>query len=266
MPVTGFKRYIKLAENIENPGEYLFNKSKRKERPLHFITRPNAIRFDVPESLYQVFKEIFMEDVYGIADLVKKLPVHPVVIDIGANAGFFNILLLSKINEAKILAFEPLASNTNYMDKLINANPFLAKSLTIQKAAVAGVEKESIDLYMEDTSDNQVVASVFAGFNKDNLKKTTVPCISLSKIVEEHQLEKIDLLKMDCEGSEYDILYHTPKEIVQLASHLAIEVHDVDKERNNFIHLKAYLESLGYSITHTPINDFCYAVDAVKIN
>jgi FkbM family methyltransferase len=264
MPVTGIKRYINLAENIENPGEYLFHKGKRKMRSLHFTTRPHAINFEVPESLYQVFKEIFMEDVYNIRELVKKLPVNPVVIDIGANAGFFNVLLLSKIKKARILAYEPLASNTNYIGQLIAANPFMSDSLTIEKAAVTGTEKESIDLFMEDTTDNQVVASVFAGFNKDNLKKTTVPCVSLSKIVADNKLEKIDLLKMDCEGSEYDIIYNTPKEIVQLATHLAIEVHNVDEERNNFTQLATYLEFLGYSITYAPINNFCYAVEAVK--
>lgn len=266
MPEKGFKRYIKLFENIHNPGEYLFNKSKRNERPLRFTTRPNPITFNVPESLYQVFKEIFMEDVYSIAGLVKKLPSNPVVIDIGANAGFFNILLLSKIKSARIFAYEPLPSNTHFFDRVINENKALSGQVQLTQAAVTGTEKESIDLFMEDTADNQVVASVFEGFNKDNLKRTNVPCISLSKIVSTHQLKSIDLLKVDCEGSEYDILYNTPPAIVQLAKHIAIEVHDVDKQKNNFPALSNYLQSLGFRVSATPINNFCYAVDAIKIN
>lgn len=264
MPATGFQRYIKLWNNIDNPGEYLFNKNKRSERSLHFRTKPNAVKFDVPESLYQVFKEIFMEDVYSIDELVKTLPENPVVLDIGANAGFFNILLLSKIKTARIFAYEPLPSNTSFFKNVMQNNPALAQHVELSQAAVTGTEKESIDLFMEDTDDSQVVASVFSGFNKDNLKKTSVPCISLSRIVSENKLNKIDLLKMDCEGSEYDILYNSPKEIVQLAKHIAIEVHDVDKQDNNFKTLSSYLQSLGYSITATPINNFCYAVDAIK--
>jgi hypothetical protein len=69
---------------------------------------------------------------------------------------------------------------------------------------------------------------------------------------------------MDCEGSEYDIIYNTAPEIFQIASHIAIEVHDVDDKTYNFTSLKKYLESLDYSITSTPINNFCYAVDAIR--
>jgi FkbM family methyltransferase len=205
-----------------------------------------------------------MEDVYSINSLVKKLPENPVVIDIGANAGFFNILLLSKIKNATILAYEPLLSNTKFFKKVINQNPVLQKHIQLHQAAVTGTEKESLDLFMEDTLENQVVASVFEGFNKDNLKKMTVPCISLTKIVKENNLQKIDLLKMDCEGSEYDIIYNTAQDIIKMADHIAIEVHDVDDKTNNFSSLKIYLESLGYAVSYTPINQFCYAADAVK--
>jgi FkbM family methyltransferase len=266
MAEKGIKRYINLWKNIENAGEYIFHKNERHTRSLRFTTKPTPIHFEVPGSLYQVFKEIFMEDVYSIENLVNKLPANPVIVDIGANAGFFDILLLSKIKSAKILAFEPLASNTNFVDKVIAENAFMKQYISLYQAAVTGIEKESIDLYMEDTDDNQVVASVFEGFNKDNLKKTTVPCFSLTRIVKDNRLTKIDLLKMDCEGSEYDIIYNTAPEIVQLATHIAIEVHDVDDKTYNFASLKKYLESLSYSITSTPINNFCYAVDATRLS
>ncbi len=266
MPQKGFKRYIKLWQNLSNPAEYIFNKSKRRQKALHFTSRPNRINFTVPESLYQVFKEIFMEDVYSINELVNKMPDNPVVLDIGANAGFFNVLLLSKIKQARIFAYEPLDANISFFENIIKENPFMAKSVSLNRAAVTGLEKDSIELFMEDTADSQVVASVFANFNKDNLKKTTVPCISLTKIVKDNKLEKIDLLKMDCEGSEYDIIYNTPKNIVQLAKHIAIEVHDVDDNTFNFTSLKKYLEELNYAVKFTPINNFCYAVDATKNN
>ncbi len=263
MPVKGTMRYVKLFGNIQNPREYIFKKNKRNNSTLIFKTRPNQIQFGVPESLYQVFKEIFMEDVYDINKLVKTLPENPVVVDIGANAGFFNIILLSKIAGAQIFAYEPLPSNVAYFQQVIKDNPRIEKFIKLYQAAVSGTEKDSLDLFMEDHADSQVVASVFADFNVHNTKKITVPCISLSKIVALNQLDKIDLLKIDCEGSEYDILYNTAASVVQMAKHIAIEVHDVNKDTHNFRSMKKYLESLGYSITFVPINNFCYAVDAV---
>lgn len=264
MPVKGKRRYLKLFQNIKNPGEYLFNKGKRTERELNFVAGPHRISFPVPESLYQVFKEIFMEDVYDINRLVKKLPQHPVVIDIGANAGFFDILLLSKIKSARIFAYEPLPSNAAYIEKLMEKNPFMKQQVSLHQKAVTGTDKEELVLYMEDTEDNQVVASVFDSFNKENLKKTVLPAISLTKIITENNLGRIDLLKMDCEGSEYDIIRNTSPELLRRAAFMSIEVHDVDDKENNFASLKKYLEGLHYSLTYAPINNFCYAVEAVK--
>ena len=89
MSVKGFARYARLFKNISNWEEYVFHKDERKKRPLKFITRPYAVKFEVPESLYQVFKEIFMEDFYEADKLMRHLPSNPAVIDVGANDGFF---------------------------------------------------------------------------------------------------------------------------------------------------------------------------------
>ncbi len=266
MPVTGSRRYLNLFRNILNPQEYLFSKAKRKKKALNFTTKPNPINFDVPDSLYQVFKEIFMQDVYDINELVSILPKNPVIIDIGANAGFFNFILLSKIKEATIFAYEPLPSNVQYLKNVIQQNRTIQPFLTIKKAAVTGIEKEYLELFMADNADSQVVASVFQNFAIENKTKIKVPCISLTQIIVSNNLNQVDLLKIDCEGSEYDILYNTPAAILTKAKHIALEVHNVDSKIFNFEAMKKYLESLNYSITAMPINNFCYAVNAILNN
>ncbi|WP_461115706.1 FkbM family methyltransferase [Spirosoma jeollabukense] len=49
----------------------------------------------------------------------------------------------------------------------------------------------------------------------------------------DNDLQTIDLLKMDFEGSEYDILYHTAPGLIRRVRQLAIEVHNLDDDRNN---------------------------------
>jgi FkbM family methyltransferase len=261
MPKKGFLRYLALVANIKNFGEYLFSKSERSKRSLHFVTKPNALQFDVPESLYQVFKEIFMADVYSIKQLTQLLPAKPTIIDIGANAGFFDILVLSKLKNATIYAFEPIPSNVAMIKNVIASNQ-LETNILLHQKAVTGLPMAGIDLYIEDTDDNQVVASIFNGFNKSNTKKITIPSITLSEIINTINLPTIDLLKMDCEGSEYDIVYNTPIETITRIKHLEIEVHDVDKEKNNIYFFNKYLQKLGYKTSYAPINNFCYALQA----
>lgn len=261
MPKKGFARYLALINNVTNYNEYFFNKSSRKNRSLHFVTKPNAIAFDVPESLYQVFKELFMIDVYDIKNLIKKIPSKPVIIDIGANAGFFDVLLLSKMQQAKIFAYEPIPSNVAVIKKIVTDNSLHQNVLLYQKA-VTGLPVNGLDLFMEDTDDNQVVASIFDGFNKSNTKKIHIPSITLTEILDDINLPNIDLLKMDCEGSEYDIIYNTKPEYIRRINHMEIEVHDVDDNKNNVQYFNRFLVELGYKTNFTPINNFCYALQA----
>ncbi|MDB5241274.1 MAG: FkbM family methyltransferase [Spirosoma sp.] len=205
-----------------------------------------------------------MADVYEIDTLVKTLPTAPVVIDVGANAGFFDIQLLSKIDHATIYAYEPMPANVRMLQYTLHQNPRLQQSVRLFQMAVTGQPLDELNLFAEAEENNQVVASIFAGFNENNTQKITVPCITLTDIIEQNDLQSVDLLKLDCEGSEYDIIYNTPPELVKRIRKMVIEVHDLDKDRNNIGAFNAYVQSLGYSTTHEPINAFCHAMEAVR--
>ena len=263
MSVTGPRRYVNLFRNIGNPFEYIFDKFRDRGRTLHFVTKPNKLNFEVPVSLHQVFKEIFMADVYNIEALIRVLPDDPLVIDIGANAGFFDILLLSKIKNAQIYAYEPLSSNIERMRSVASSNRRFDKSVIISPFAVTGLPCEMLRLYAQDTEDNQVVASSLKGFNTDNTKELWIPAISFSEIIANIPEAKIDLLKMDCEGSEYDIVLNTPREDMRRVERMLIEVHDIDSQFNVNT-FSRYLGELGYNVSYTPINGFCYALEACK--
>ncbi len=265
MPVRGLRRYARLWQHIANPGEYLLHKKDRQHRDFQFTTRPLPIAFRVPNSLYLVFKEIFMTDVYEIDTLVQQLPEKPVIIDIGANVGFFGIQLLSKIETGTIYAYEPMPANVEMLRETMNRNPRLAKCLTIHQRAVTGKPVETVDLFAEAEGDSQVVASVFSGFNDNNTHRLTVPAITLGDIIRQNNLQQIDLLKLDCEGSEYDIIYNTDPALIQRITRMAVEVHDLDTKQNNVGYFASYLQKLGYKTTHVPINSFCHALEAVRV-
>jgi FkbM family methyltransferase len=263
MPATGPRRYIHLFRNIGNPFAYIFDKYYDRGKTLHFVTKPNKLRFDVPSSLFQVFKEIFMEDVYNVGALVRVLPDNPVVIDIGANAGFFDVLLLSKIKNAQIYAYEPISGNVERMRGIAAANQTFARCVIIHSAAVTGKPSEMLRMYAQDMVDNQVVASSLQGFNSDNTKELWVPAVSLADILSKIAQTNVDLLKMDCEGSEYDIIGNTPPDLLRRIERMLIEVHDIDNQ-NNIQEFSEYLVRLGYTVKHAPINGFCHALEATR--
>jgi FkbM family methyltransferase len=264
MAVEGISRYFRLWKHIANPGEYVLHKGDRRKRDLVFTTKPLPIQFQVPSSLYLVFKEIFMVDVYEIDALVRELPAEPVVIDVGANAGFFDIQLLSKLNKATIYAYEPMPANIKMLNQTLKQNARLQQSIRLFQMAVTGQPMDKLDLFAEPEENAQVVASMFKGFNENNTQKITVPCVTLTDIIEKNNLQSIDLLKLDCEGSEYDIMYNTAPHLIQRIRRMVIEVHDVDEDQNNIKAFDQYIQALGYTTTHSPINSFCHAMEAVR--
>ena len=156
-----------------------------------------------------------MEDFYEIDNLVKKLPPQAIVLDVGANGGFFDILLFSKLPGATVYAYEPLPSNIELLEATMARNTDLRQKLHLWQVAVTGKETERLELFTENTGENSVVASVFSGFDERNTKKISVPARSLTRIIQENHFDQIDLLKLDCEGSEYDILYHTGTSVLK---------------------------------------------------
>lgn len=263
MSVRGLARYQKLIKNISNWKEYIFHKGERKRRSLKFTTRPNPIHFEVPESIYPIFKEIFMEDVYNADNLISKLPTSPVIIDIGANAGFFNVLLFSKLKNARVLAYEPLPSNISRFRKTIEQNN-LSEKIQLEQVAVTGIPIAMLELFTEKTTDNSVIASVFSDFDERNTQKLEVPAKSLTAIINENNLDHVDLMKLDCEGSEYDILYNTPVTILNRINMIIVEVHEIDDNKNNLDSLTAFLQSCGYKTSSQMINKTNYILEGVK--
>lgn len=73
-----------------------------------------------------------------------------------------------------------------------------------------------------------------------------VKMVSLSHLMSNSDIDKIDLLKIDIEGGEYDLLYGLPKEKFDKIDKLVLEYHYVAGESS--IDLSNYLVSLGYKV------------------
>ncbi len=54
-----------------------------------------------------------------------------------------------------------------------------------------------------------------SGSNLSSDQAETVPAVSLADVFARCQIERCDLLKLDCEGAEYDILFNAPDGILQ---------------------------------------------------
>jgi FkbM family methyltransferase len=233
-------------------------KFQRRFRSLEIVTRGNALRFDVPtRELYLVFKEIFLTDFYSVRELVRALPPEPVVIDVGANAGYFGMMLFSQLGGARMYAFEPIEENHRIYAANIARNPELGGRITLRGLAVTGTPAENVELFA-DASGASVTASVFPGFDCHNTRRVRASAVTLADVLREHQLDRVDLLKLDCEGSEYSIIYGSPRRLWPLIDTIVLEAHELDRERRNVRALQHYLEGLGYRCSTQGARNGCH--------
>lgn len=231
-------RYIRLFKELSNWWLYIKVKlGLTKTDPLIFETR-NRIVIEVPRRLLHEFKEIFMEGSYT-RGLALTVPDRPTIIDIGANAGFFTFFAASRFPGAKIISYEPVESNFRQLERnrALNNN---VQVLCFQKAVYGYSGKIGISFDPIDSFSTS--ASVF-GRSNPQLKTVQVPCVTLPEIFDEHQLNRCNLLKMDCEGSEFEILYNCPVNYLHRIDQMAMEVHGNKEASHN---MEGYLNSIGF--------------------
>jgi FkbM family methyltransferase len=241
-------RYYNLWKNFANWWLYLaFKYGLADSEPLVFNTR-NGVTVEVPHRLVQTFKEIFMDECY-LAGLEKDLPLNATIIDIGANAGYFTLFAADKFRQAHIFSFEPVP--VNYI--LLQRNRDLNKTRDINcfALAVAGQAGEmTLSFDALDSFTTSATMFTHEDSREDYLK---VPCTSLQKILDKHNIEKCDLLKMDCEGAEYDILYNAPVESLRRIDQIALEVHCGKEDNQNIDVLEGFLNQQGFFTRRRPV-------------
>jgi hypothetical protein len=74
-----------------------------------------------------------------------------------------------------------------------------------------------------------------------------VPSLSLADAFARLEIAQCDLMKVDCEGAEYPILFNTPDEVLKRVRRIVMEYHD-GVTRYTHRDMQQFLASKGYSV------------------
>lgn len=235
-------RLINLIKTHSNWLDYYQYKyfGKNKES-LTFKCR-GGMNIEVPARMIQTYKECFLDEVYYKGFPQGKISNNPIVIDVGANVGYFSLFSLVRYPKAKVFSFEPMPMNFELLKKYRDENKNLDFNPT--NRAMSG-EKGHITLQYDASDSFTTSASIFdTSIGSDTLKVETV---TLEDVINENQLEKIDLLKLDCEGSEYSILYGASEAVLEKVKALTIETHLGKGDKENRDDLVKFIEQKGFT-------------------
>lgn len=146
-----------------------------------------------------------------------------VIFDVGANIGATSLLFANSYPDAKIFAFEPEPDNF----KLLCANLKEYPNVKVFPYALGG-RTETRKLSPSDDEYNLGGFSFHSeGINKDEAKTQTVEVRNVAEVLIDLGIEKIDLMKVDTEGCEYEILFRLYLD-GHLPAYLMGEMHGVD--------------------------------------
>ena len=171
------------------------------------------MNFDIQNEKEQgIYDEIWVDKVYG-----EQPEPGQIVLDIGANIGYFTLYALQA--SAKVYAFEPEPHNYDRLVAQVKANDFIFASGSAFKAAVAGDEGgRTLYLNPVNIGGHRIVGDIGAGEIK-------VASITLDEICKD--LERVDMIKMDCEGAEHEIFENASPETMAKIQKIVMEFHPV---------------------------------------
>ena len=244
----GLQRTLHMIRNLRNWPEYLLYKAGgRKAESFTFRLR-NGRAVQVPRAVQPEFKECVFEMPYFM-HLGSAFPLTgaPVVVDVGANVGYFSLAADLCFPRARIIAFEPIPQNFALLQ--VNTGELSPERFTAVHGAVAGQDGELVLRYDSGASIT-TSASIFE--NPFGAEEIRVPAVSLPGLMKQFGLSRIDLLKLDCEGAEYEILYNTPAELFNQIGAIAMETHKGPDERQQNEPIAQYLRKLGYQVQSKP--------------
>ena len=202
----------------------------------------------VDEPLLTHFQEVWVDRCYDFEGYTIA-PGH-VIIDIGANVGVFSAWAASVSPEVRVLALEPSPQICTFLRRNVGVNRL--HNVTVVEQACGG-ERGEVTLY---TRGHEGLNSIYC---QDNLASRFKPLarvsmMTLDDVFERFELSRCDLLKLDCEGAEYEIILSASDSTLEKIARVAMEYH---VGLNQYVpgDLVRRLAATGFETTCSPLEN-----------
>jgi len=172
----------------------------------------------------------------------RRIPIQEddVVIDMGAHIGAFAVRAARLAHRGKVYSYEAACNNYLLLDENRKLNNL--ENLHIENSAISNRRGEMI-LYIP--ANNSILGSLRQ--DTSNFKEM-VRAITFSDIIAEHALKRVDFLKIDVEGAEFDILFSCSDEIFAKIQRMVIEYHEFDGDKCSHQDLVSLLAIHGFKV------------------
>jgi len=186
-----------------------------------------------------VLREVLIEETYR--DVLALLPAGPLrVVDVGGNLGTFSLWLHRQRGLKAVWCFEPEPDSYalcrfNLARNGVEGAQAIAKAMGGQARTIA----------MPRSSGRPGGVSIYGSAGSGEEATCPVEVVALAEWLG-GQPGEFDLLKLDCEGAEWEILEHTPAECFERFPVIVAEVHNDPAGRRTPDDFPRGMERLGF--------------------
>ena len=244
---TRLSRDAWLIRNLENWREALAAEWNRS--PLNRVCMRNGVVLEGPPTidLAFLFQETWVRGIYSPPGY--EIGPGETVIDIGANIGVFATFAATRAAGVKVFSYEPFPENIKWL--LNNVNKSGLTNVQVSQQAVSG---ETGVRYLQVNSANWIVHSLF-GESITADPGLPIDCVSFDDIMNKERIDYCDLLKLDCEGSEYEILQRCAPDTLSRVHRIVGEFHEGPHIHGTGEDLCRFLESRSFRIDNFKRDD-----------
>lgn len=244
MKISRFGTLLSIIRTVENWPIFVMNHFGLAGSAPLLCSLRNGVRYWIrPGTLDgSVIIEVWINRVYSPPDF--EIGKDDIVVDIGAHIGVFSVFAATSSTAGKVFALEPFPPNYELLQKNISLN-CLRNVVSIRKAIAGEPGKRRLFVSPVNTGAHSLQPGYLG------LESIEVEAISLRDLIDEHRIDKIDYLKIDCEGSEYEILLNCPEDLLKKCRRISLEYHDIHSNVGPES-LSAFLSKQGFSVRITP--------------
>jgi FkbM family methyltransferase len=180
------------------------------------------------------------------------LPEDAVIFDVGANFGIMALQYAKLVPSGRVYAFEPTYYAFSKLRRNLQLNPELAERVVaVQSFVSSSTSKETDIRAYASWKVGGAAKDVKHGVHGGAVKSAEgIGVVSLDDFYEENKIGRLDFVKIDTDGHEYEVLKGGLKVIAEFRPIVIFEVGLYVMEEND-IDFSSYLDyfgSLGYSL------------------
>ena len=224
---------VKIFLNPVHPG---IKTIRLRSRGLQFRIRGAMDVWSIKETFLDRFYEK-----YGFT-----IQPHWKIIDIGAGIGDYTLYAAVAQPNIQVFSFEPYPESFAIMQENLLLNG-ISNVQIFDKA----IDAASGELMLDLTSGEPLQFQSYLKKAVNIEKSLSVRALSLADAFAMLAIDSCDLLKLDCEGAEYSILFGTPQPVLELIQRVVMEYHD-NMVQYNHNDLTRFLNERGFRVETFP--------------